>query len=62
MNKKQLPIGFSMALAMNPEAMQAFARLNEQEQQALIDGTHAVTWKVEMHAYVQSIADKHKTP
>lgn len=57
MNEKQLPIGFSMALAMNPAAMQAFARLSEQEQQALIDGTHAITSKAEMHAYVQQIAE-----
>lgn len=55
MEEMELPIGFSMALAMNPAAMQAFARLSKPEQQALIDGTHAISSREEMHAYVQQI-------
>ena len=37
-----LPLGFGMALAQHPEAMARFAALSEAEQQASIDGAHAV--------------------
>ncbi|MBQ2943652.1 MAG: hypothetical protein IJD93_02995 [Ruminococcus sp.] len=55
MNKTELPVGFSMALAQNPEAMQKFASLSEDKQQAIINGTHAVSSKKEMHRYIENI-------
>ena len=50
-----LPLGFGMALAQHPEAMARFAALSEAEQQATIDGTHAVCSKQEMQAYVENV-------
>ena len=55
MNMEELPLGFGMALAQHPEAMARFAALSEAEQQAIIDGTHAVRSKQEMQAYVENL-------
>lgn len=55
MKKDEMPIGFGMALAQNPDAMQRFAMLDENEQQKLIDGTHAIRSREEMHRYVNQI-------
>ena len=50
-----LPLGFGMALAQHPEAMARFAGLSEEEQQAIIDGAHAVRSKQEMRSYVENL-------
>ena len=42
---EELPLGFSMALAQHPEAMARFSALSEAEQQAIVEGTHAVRSK-----------------
>lgn len=55
MNKTELPVGFSMALAQNPEAMQKFASLSEDKKQEIVEGAHAVSSKKEMHRYVENI-------
>ena len=52
---EELPLGFGMALAQHPEAMARFTALSEAEQQAIIDGTHAVRSKQEMQAYVENL-------
>ena len=52
---EELPLGFGMALAQHPEAMAHFADLTEEEQQAIIDGAHAVRSKQEMRAYVENL-------
>jgi len=49
----ELPLGFGMALAQNPAAMNAFCALPESTQQKIIDGTHQVSSREEMHAYVR---------
>ena len=51
MEKGEIPIGFGMALAMNPEAMKKFSDLPEARQKAIIDGTHNVNSKSEMQQY-----------
>ncbi len=53
-----LPIGFGMALAMNPQAMERFSALSETEQQHIIDQTHQIRSRGEMHSFVQNIADQ----
>lgn len=53
-----MPIGFSMALALNPEAMEKFAMMNETQKQQIIDGTHSIKSKKEMHEYVNNLAKK----
>ena len=52
-----MPIGFAMALAMNPEAMQNFAALGEEQKQAIIARTHTVNSKEEMCQYVASLVN-----
>ena len=46
-----------MALAMNPEAMQKFGALSEEQKQQIIAGTHAVKSRDEMRRYVDSLVN-----
>lgn len=55
MEENELPVGFAMALAMNPEAMKAFAMLSEQKKQEIIAGTHSIRSGEEMHRYVNGL-------
>ena len=48
-------MGFGIALAMNPKAMEKFALLPESKKQEIINGTHSVTSKAKMHRYVEKI-------
>ncbi len=57
MKQDQMPVGFTMALAMNPDAMQKFASFNEEQKQKVIDGAHSVKSKEEMHRYVDSLVN-----
>ena len=57
MERNDMPVGFAMALAMNPEAMQKFATLSEEQKQEIIAGTHTVKSRDEMHRYVDSLAN-----
>ena len=51
----ELPLGFGMALAQKPEALERFAALPESRKQEIISGTHAVTSKKEMQRYVDKV-------
>ncbi|MGN0675425.1 MAG: hypothetical protein ACI4KG_06720 [Oscillospiraceae bacterium] len=55
MENHEMPVGFGMALAMNPEAMEKFASLPENKKQEIISGTHSVSSKSEMRQYVEKI-------
>ncbi|MBE6837181.1 MAG: hypothetical protein E7509_04205 [Ruminococcus sp.] len=55
MDKNEMPVGFGMALAMNPDAMEKFAALPEVKKQEIISGTHSVSSKEEMRQYVENI-------
>ena len=55
MKNDEMPIGFSMALAQNPNAMQKFATLSENKKQEIINGTHFIKSKHEMHEYVNKL-------
>ena len=55
MKMDELPLGLGMALAQNPQAMARFSSLSEAQQQAIIDGAHAVRSKQEMRSYVQEL-------
>ncbi len=50
-----MPIGFSMALALNPDAMKKFALLDENKKQEIINGTHNIKSKDEMQKYVNDL-------
>ncbi len=59
MERSEIPVGFAMMLAMNPDAMNKFAVLNEEQKQQIIAGTHAVKSRDEMQQYVNSlVSDK----
>lgn len=55
MEPYEIPLGFGMALAQNPEAMLKFAALSEPKKREIIHGTHAVSSKEEMRQYVKRI-------
>ena len=55
MQRDEVPLGFSMALAQNPLALQKFAMLSEEKKKQIIDGTHSVKSRQEMHEYVNKI-------
>ena len=57
MTKDEMPVGFAMALAMNPEAMQKFGALSEDQKQQIIEGTHTVKSRDEMRRYVDSLVN-----
>ena len=57
MTKDEMPVGFAMELAMNPEAMQKFGTLSEEQKQQIISGTHAVKSRDEMRHYVDSLVN-----
>lgn len=61
MTKDEMPVGFAMALAMNPEAMQKFATFSEEQKQELIAGTHDVKSRDEMHQYVNNLVSNKQT-
>ncbi len=56
MDRNEMPVGFAMALAMNPEAMQKFAMMSEDKKREIIEGTHSVKSREEMHRYVSDLA------
>ncbi len=61
MERNQMPIGFGMALAMNPEAMQYFSNLSEDKKKEIIEGTHKIQSRDEMHWYVSRLASDKNT-
>ena len=58
MTKDEMPVGFAMALAMNPDAMEKFASMNEEQKQQIINGTRTVRSNDDMHRYVNSLLNE----
>ena len=56
MEGEDLPLGFSFALAQNPDAMKAFSNLSKQAQTEILQRAHAVSAKGEMQSLVNSLA------
>ena len=56
MDQNNLPLGFSFALAQNPDAMKVFTNLSEAKQQEILQKSHAVSSKDEMQALVNSLS------
>lgn len=54
-NKSDLPLGFSFALAQKPEAMKAFSHLPEAKRSEIIQRAHTVTSKSEMQSLVNCL-------
>ena len=51
----KVPIGFGMALAMNPNALNAYSAMSETQKQAVLDKAHNARSEQEMHQIVNSI-------
>ena len=50
---EELPIGFTMELALHSEALNRFAKLSTEEQDRLVDGAREVHSREEMQKYVE---------
>lgn len=51
----KVPIGFGMALAMNPNAMNAYSAMTESQKQAILNKAHNARSQAEMHEIVNGI-------
>lgn len=56
-NDPEMPMGLGMALSKNLEAMNRFASLPHEKQQAIIEHTHQIGSKKEMEQFVSIIAE-----
>lgn len=54
LSSHKIPQGLGMALAENIEAMRYFSSLTENQQNDIIDHTHQICSKQEMHQFVNS--------
>lgn len=54
-NGKELPAGFGMALAQDPNAMRYFASLPPMQQERVITQIHTIGSKQEMRHFVASM-------
>lgn len=52
----KVPLGFGMALAMNPNALNAYSAMTENQKQAVLDKAHNAHSRREMDQIVNSIA------
>ncbi len=57
MDYYKVPIGFGMALAMNPPALNAYSSMTEEQKQAILNKAHNAQSEQEMHRIVNSIAE-----
>lgn len=55
MKQSELPLGFTMALAQHPHAMEKLAAMPPSEKAELLRRAHAVSSKSEMQALVASL-------
>lgn len=53
----KVPIGFGMALAMNPNAMNAYSAMTEQQKQDILNKAHNARSEEEMYALVAGLAN-----
>lgn len=53
----KVPIGFGMALAMNPPALNAYSAMTEEQKQAILSKAHNARSEKEMHQIVSAIAN-----
>ena len=51
----KVPIGFGMALAMNPNALNTYSAMTEEQKQAILNKAHNVCSEREMHDLVASL-------
>lgn len=54
----KVPIGFGMALAMNPPALNAYSAMTQTQKQAILNKAHNARSEQEMHDIVNGISGK----
>ena len=54
-NGPDVPLGFGMALAQNPIAMDVFSGLSEQARRQVLEKSRRIRSKEEMRSYVDSL-------
>ena len=54
--ENNLPLGFSFALAQNPEAMQAYSNIPEEKQTEILNRAKSVVSKSEMQGLVNGLS------
>lgn len=54
---KEVPMGFSMAIAKNMDAFKKFSLLPEDKRKEIIDRTKYISSQQEMNMYVQDLVD-----
>ena len=52
----KVPIGFGMALAMNPVALNAYSAMSEEQKQQILNKAHNARSEKEMHDIVNSMS------
>ena len=52
----KVPIGFGMALAMNPTALNAYSAMTEEQKQQILNMAHNARSEKEMHDIVNSMS------
>ncbi len=50
-----IPLGFGMALAQNPDAMDVFSGLTERQRQQVLAKSRRIRSRAEMRSYVDSL-------
>ena len=50
-----MPLGFGMALAQNPDAMDVYSGLTEEQRQQVLQKSRRVRSKTEMRSFVDSL-------
>ena len=58
MDYYKVPVGFGMALAMNPPALKAYSVMTEDQKQVVLSKAHQARSEAEMHQIVNSLAAK----
>lgn len=54
----KVPMGFGMALSMNPPALNAYSAMTEQQKQEILEKAHRARSEQEMHQIVSGLAAK----
>ena len=54
-DNEELPIGFTMELAMHSDILNHFAQLPENEKQSIVNGARQVSSHEEMRDYVENM-------
>lgn len=55
MDAGEVPVGFGMALAMNPRALSAYSALSDAQRQSVLDRAHHARSRDEMQQIINEI-------